>query len=190
MSFPILETERLRLVEITEDYAPAMFDIFSREDVTRYYGMIPFVEEEQAQKMVQSFAMNFEAKRGIRWGMQWKESGEYVGSVGLNNLVLAGKRAEVGYELHPKFWRKGIVSEAVKAVLQYSFQELDLHRIGAVTFPENEASSNLLLKLGFLKEGLLRGYIYQGGVSYDANVFSILKTDWVKILSDTQKRLN
>jgi len=180
MSFPVLETERLKLVEITEEYTSAVFDIFSREEVTRYYGMMPFIEEEQAQRMVQSFARNFENKRGIRWGMLWKDSGKYIGSVGLNNLVLVGKRAEVGYELHPEFWRKGIVSEAVKAVLKYSFKELDLHRIGAVTFPENEASSNLLLKLGFLKEGLLRGYIYQGGGFYDANVFSILQTDWVK----------
>ena len=180
MSFPILETERLKLMEITEENAGAIYDIFSREEVTRYYGLMPFQEKAQAQKMVESLARNFEEKRGIRWGMILKETGEYIGSVGLNNLVKTSKRAEVGYELHPDFWRKGIVSEAVKAVLKYSFEDLDLYRIGAVTFPENDPSSNLLLKLGFQKEGLLREYIYQGGVSYDTFVFSILKTDWVK----------
>ncbi|MBS4174709.1 GNAT family N-acetyltransferase [Bacillus sp. FJAT-49736] len=180
MSFPTLETERLKLIEITEEYAGAVYDVFSREDVTRFYGMQPFQEKEQALRMVQSFSRNFEEKRGIRWGMLLKETGEYIGSVGLNNLVLSSKRAEVGYELHPNFWRKGFVSEAVKAVLKHSFEELDLYRIGAVTFPENEPSSNLLLKIGFQKEGLLRGYIHLGGVSYDTFVFSILKTDWEK----------
>lgn len=180
MSFPTIETERLKLTEITEEYAGAIYDIFSREKVTRFYGTMPFQQVDQAQKMVQSFSKNFEEKRGIRWGMILKETDEYIGSVGLNNLVLTSKRAEIGYELHPDYWRKGLISEAVNAVLQYSFEELGLFRIGAVTFPENEPSSNLLLKLGFQKEGLLRGYIYQGGVSYDTFVFSILKPDWIK----------
>lgn len=179
MTFPILETKRLRLIEI-KTYSQNIYDIFSLEEVTRYYGMNPFKEVEQAVRMIDSFAKNFQEKRAIRWGIVVKETGDFVGTVGFNNLQLWSKRAEIGYDIHPAFWRKGYASEAVKEVLAYGFQELDLFRIGAITYPENEASSHLLLKLGFQKEGLLRGYIYQGNQSIDALVYSVLKTDWEK----------
>ncbi|WP_028411250.1 GNAT family N-acetyltransferase [Bacillus sp. 123MFChir2] len=178
MMFPILETKRLRLIEINHTYSSKIYDIFSIEEVTRYYGMNCFTKMEQAVRMIDSFAKNFQEKRAIRWGIVVKETGDFVGTVGFNNLQLWSKRAEIGYDIHPAFWRKGYASEAVKEVLAYGFQELDLFRIGAITYPENEASSYLLLKLGFQKEGLLRGYIYQNQHSNDAFVYSILKTDW------------
>ncbi|MGG2014696.1 GNAT family N-acetyltransferase [Bacillus sp. S10(2024)] len=180
MTFPILETERLRLIEINETNSQNIYDIFSLEEVTRYYGMNPFKEKEQAVQMINSFAKNFQEKRAIRWGIVIKETGDFVGTVGFNNLQVWSKRAEIGYDIHSAFWRKGYASEAVKEVLAYGFQELDLFRIGAITYPENMASSHLLLKLGFQKEGLLRGYIYQGNQSIDALVYSILKTGWKK----------
>lgn len=180
MTFPRLETERLHLIEVEEQHIDKIYDIFSREDVTRFYGMTPFQEKEQALKMVQSFSSNYEQKRGIRWGIVLKDTGELVGTVGLNNLQAWGKRTEIGYDLHPYHWKKGIASEAIKEVINYSFGELELYRIAAITFPENEASFKILLKLGFQKEGLLRGYIYQAGKSHDALIFSLIKSDWIK----------
>lgn len=64
------------------------------------------------------------------------------------------KRAEIGCETHPDYWRMGYTSEAIKEVLKYSFEKPDLYRIGAVTFPESKASNQLLEKLGFQREGL------------------------------------
>lgn len=180
MEFTVLETERLKLVEIKEGHLDSVFAIFSDAAVTEFYGMSPFTEKEQAQKMIQSFAKRFHDKQSIRWGIIWKETETFVGTVGLNNLSLANKRTEIGYDLLPAYWRKGIVSEAVKEVIHYCFTELDLHRIGAITFPENEASSNLLLKMGFQKEGFLRGYLQQNGHANDVFLFSLIKTDWQK----------
>ncbi|WP_313892342.1 GNAT family N-acetyltransferase [Psychrobacillus sp.] len=180
MEFPLLETERLKLVEISEKYAENVYSIFSNEEIIRYYGMSAFTQKEQAVNMIESFSKRFEAKSSIRWGIIVKETSEFVGTVGLNNLVISSKRTEIGYDLLPEHWRKGIVSEAVEAVINYCFEELALYRIAAVTFPENEASFKLLLKLGFQKEGLLRGYIYQNEKSNDAFVFSIIRPDFEK----------
>ncbi|WP_143522615.1 GNAT family N-acetyltransferase, partial [Pseudomonas sp. 2822-17] len=77
------------------------------------------------------------------------------------------RRAEIGYEIHPDFWRKGYTSEAVKEVISYGFEGLDLNRIGAVVFIENQASNQLLSKMGFQREGILRDYMYQYGKSFD-----------------------
>jgi [ribosomal protein S5]-alanine N-acetyltransferase len=100
--------------------------------------------------------------------------------VGLNGLQLKNKRAEIEYELHPDYWRMGLSSEAIKEVIRFSFTQLDLYRIGAVVYPENEASINLLLNLSFTKEGLLRGYINQNEQFHDTYVLSLLKPEWIK----------
>lgn len=180
MEFPTLQTERLELVKIGQHYVEQFYDIMSRDEVTRYYGMDSLASMEEAAQIIDSFQTSFEGSRGIRWGIIVKQSGRFAGTIGLNNLNLRGKKAEVGYELHPDYWGQGIVREANKAVLQYAFMELDLFRIGAVTFPENTVSSGLLKKLGFTEEGRLRGYLYQQHRSYDALVFSLLKTEWEK----------
>ncbi|MFJ8064550.1 GNAT family N-acetyltransferase [Psychrobacillus sp. NPDC096426] len=178
MEFPLLQTDRLKLVDITAEHINHVFSIFSNEKVTKYYGMSQFTETQQAANLVNSFQKNFQEKRSIRWGIILKETDEFVGTIGLNNLQIASRKTEIGYDLNPDYWRRGIISEAAKAVIQYSFDELDLYRIGAVTFPENESSYKLLLKLGFQKEGLLRGYIYQNDKSNDAFIYSLLRPEW------------
>ncbi|AFZ90839.1 ribosomal-protein-alanine acetyltransferase [Bacillus velezensis AS43.3] len=65
------------------------------------------------------------------------------------------KRAEDGYEIHPKYWRNGYAFEALENVLSFGFEKLGLHRIGAVVFIENAASHQLLIKAGFQSEGIL-----------------------------------
>jgi [ribosomal protein S5]-alanine N-acetyltransferase len=175
MIFPELETERLRLVEVNEEHANGIFDNFSNPAVLQYYGMDPMTELVQAEKLVEHFRKSFETNRGIRWAMIRKEDNRFVGTIGLNNLSKGMKRAEIGFEIHPDFWRTGMTSEAVKAVVEYSFTELGLHRMGAVTFLDNVASINLLLKHGFEQEGILRSYLFQNGQSHDARVFSVLK---------------
>ncbi|WKA58464.1 GNAT family N-acetyltransferase [Planococcus shenhongbingii] len=180
MEFPILETSRLQLVQIGQQYAGRFYEIMSREDVTEYYGMDKLINQQEAEAIIKSFQSAFDSKRGMRWGIVLKENGDFIGTIGLNNLNVQAKKSEIGYELHPDYWRQGFMKEAIKAVLQYAFENLDLVRMGAVTFPDNEASSRLLRKMGFTEEGRLRSYLYQGGQSHDALIFSLLKPEWEK----------
>ena len=174
MTFPELQTERLRLVEVNKEHAQGMFDNFSNPAVLQYYGMDPMTELAQAEKLVEHFRNSFLASRSIRWAMVRKEDNRFAGTIGLNNLSKGMKRAEIGFEIHPDFWRTGITSEALKAVLHYSFAEMGLRRMGAVTFLDNVASIKLLEKHGFVQEGILRSYLFQNGQSHDARVFSVL----------------
>ncbi|KAA0964806.1 GNAT family N-acetyltransferase [Sporosarcina sp. ANT_H38] len=178
MTFPILTTQRLRLAEVEPEHATALFTIFANPEVVKYYGMDPMFELAQAEKIIGHFKSTYETKRGMRWAIIIKDGNQFVGTIGLNNLALGMKKAEVGFEIHPDFWRSGITSEALHAVLDYSFEELGLHRMGAVTFPANGASIGLLKKNGFVEEGKLRSYLFQNGDSHDAMIFSILHTDW------------
>ncbi|QDX93426.1 N-acetyltransferase [Brevibacillus laterosporus] len=173
--FPVLETERLVLREITEEDAEGIFAYFSNTDVTRYYGQENLESIEQAKKFVDFFANNYKEKRGIRWGIERKGTKGIIGTIGFNAWAPKHKRAEIGYEINPEHWRKGYALEAMSEIVSYGFEVLDLTRIGAVVFTENEASNELLTKMGFQKEGVLRDYMYQNSVPHDTNVYSILK---------------
>lgn len=173
--FPELETERLRLREIREEDAPAIYACFSSREVMRYYGQEPLTTLEQAMEFAQFFAGSYRDQRGIRWGIEIKGSQDMIGTIGFNAWSQRHQRAELGYELHPGYWHKGYASEAASRVINYGFDTLNLNRIGAVVFTGNGASNAMLSRLGFQLEGTLRNNMMQGGVSHDTYVYSIVR---------------
>lgn len=175
--FPLLETERLILREITAEDGQAIYRVFSNDDVTKHYGLTSFDDFQQAQKLIESFSANFQSKRGMRWGIELKGEKGLIGTIGFNLWSPVHKRAEIGYELHPDYWGAGYASEAVAKIVDYGFQHLQLKRIGAIVFIENAASNQLLLKQGFEKEGVLKKYMYQNGQEFDVTVFAKFDTD-------------
>jgi len=176
--FPILETERLLLRELTLNDKEDIFSILSNSKVTRFYGRDTLKNVEEAQESILFFRNKFSEKKGIRWGIVTKETNELIGTIGFDGWLQNQKRAEIGYEISPAHWKRGFASEAIKKVLLYGFTFLELLRIGAVVFPENEPSNILMVKMGFKKEGLLRNYIHQNGTSHDTFVYSIIDTDF------------
>ena len=178
--FQQLETDRLLLRELTYDDAEALFACFSSAEVMRFYGSEPMHSLMQAENLIELFSKRYEEKTAIRWGIERKGKSGIIGTIGFNSWNPKNKRAEIGYELHPDHWRRGYVSEALAAVLFYGFEALDLNRVGAVVFPENEASNRLLQKAGFEREGLLKEYICQNGIAHDTFVYSLLKKSFTK----------
>ena len=176
--FPTLETERLILREITGEDAEAVFSTFSNDEVIRYYGQEAFVNIGEAEKIIDIFASNYVEKRGIRWGIQRKGDQEIIGTIGFHGWSSKHKRAEIGYEIHSEHWRKGYTHEALLKVISYGFEEMELTRIGAVVFTQNEASNRLLTKIGFQNEGLLKDYMYQNGKPHDTYIYALLQNDF------------
>ena len=169
---PTLHTDRLILREITPEDAQSIFSYFSNDTVTQHYGMKTFERIEEAERLVVAFATSYKEKRGIRWAIERKSQQGLIGTIGFNLWSSAHRRAEVGYELHPDFWRKGYSLEALKAVVEFGFKELQLTRIGAVVYIENEASNQLLHKFGFEKEGILKQYMVQNNKAHDVNIYA------------------
>ncbi|MFP3511545.1 GNAT family protein [Peribacillus sp. SIMBA_075] len=172
--FPNLETDRLILREITHEDADAIFSCFSNANVIRFYGQDKLESVEQASGFVDFFSESLKEKRGIRWGIERKGEKGLIGTIGFNAWSPKHKRAEIGYEIHPDHWKKGYMTEAVSKILFYGSETLGLTRIGAVVFIENVPSNNLLKKMGFQQEGVLKNYMYQNGEVYDTNVYSFL----------------
>lgn len=172
--FPALYTERLMLRELTEEDALAILICFSNPDVLRFYGQSPLANENQVKQIIRNFAINYENRRGIKWGIAVKGEAGIIGTIGFQEWSQEHKRADISYALVPEMWGKGYAIEAANAVISYGFKGLNLTRIGAMVFTENESSIKLLEKIGFEKEGVLKKYMYQDGVAYDTNIYSLV----------------
>jgi [ribosomal protein S5]-alanine N-acetyltransferase len=178
-AFPRLETQRLKLRQMVATDADAVFRIFADEAVTRYYDLETFTHAEQAHQLIARQTERFEQEIGIRWGITQKGHDVVIGTCGYM-FHRPSLRAELGYDLARPYWRQGIMTEALKAIVDYGFERLDLHRLQALVLPGNIASERLLHKLGFQEEGVLRSYAYFKGAFHDLRCFSRLKQEAAK----------
>lgn len=177
-TFPVMETDRFRLRQMQVVDAPNVFDYFSKDEVTRYYDLESFQEEKQARDIIDKWNEKFHVNEGIRWGIALKGSNEIIGSCGFHNWEKEHFKAEVGFEVHPTYWRQGVITEVLQPILRYGFEEMALNRIEAYYDPENTASKRSLEKAGFIFEGILRKAAFEKGVFCDAAVCSLLKEEF------------
>jgi ribosomal-protein-alanine N-acetyltransferase len=173
-SHPQLWTGRMLLRPIISSDAQALLDIYADAEVGRYNAWKPLESLEDARKKVQRFTDQFRRKERIRWGLVLKGTDRVIGDVAFVRLEARGYRGEIGFNLAKAHWRKGLMLEAVTAVIEYGFREMGLNRIEGYVLPENVASTALLKKLGFQCEGLLRQAGYMDGRHVDVNLFALL----------------
>jgi [ribosomal protein S5]-alanine N-acetyltransferase len=90
------------------------------------------------------------AKQGwLYWAITLKNTDALIGSICLWNLSPENKTAELGYELHPDFHGKGIMQEAVKVILQFAFEKMEVEAVTAFPTTANLPSQKLLERNGF-----------------------------------------
>jgi len=176
--FPTLETERLRLRMLTRDDADALFRHFADDTVRRYMGMAAFTRRQDAEEMIDFFNTVTARGEATRWAIIRKEDGAFLGTCGFYFWDKERQRCEIGYDLAPAVWGEGTMHEALTAMIGYLFDELDLHRLEALTDPVNSRSQNVLLRLGFRMEGVLRDHDKVGGEFLDDCMFALLRPDW------------
>lgn len=178
-TFPVLETERLKLTKIEPFFLEAFYDIFSREEVMEKYGMFPITELKDAAWFIDRFNESFKGKRSIRWGLILKSENKLIGTCGFHGFNELSSRAEIGYELNDTYWHKGYMSEALDAIIEWGFTAFELNRIEALIYPDNPSSERIASRHGFKFEGCLRQYAYFRNVYQDLNMFSLLKQEWL-----------
>tara|TARA_R110001583_G_scaffold194829_3_gene367243 strand:+ start:17 stop:556 length:540 start_codon:yes stop_codon:yes gene_type:complete len=151
-SFPEIKTERLFLRKIEKLDCDIILFLRSDETINK------FIERPEnrktknkadAIKFIKEINDAFEKNKSISWGITIKNDSKIIGTICLWNFSQNNKTAEVGYDLNPKFHRKGIMSEALKMIIDFGFKELKLDKIEAFTHKENENSKRLLEKNGF-----------------------------------------
>ena len=176
-SFPALETKRLLLRQTTQEDTEAVFAVFSDPKVTQFHDRNTLVHLDEANQIIERWTRGFESRRGIRWGIAERHNNYLIGSCGFTWHQQANA-AEVGYELSSHYWRQGIMSEALKAILQYGFIDREIQFVIADIMIENIASRKLLEKLGFRSQGILEKRGFWKAKHHDLERFKMTKTEF------------
>lgn len=172
--FPTLHTERLVLREVNIGDAAEIFFLRSNEQVLQYLDKQPATSVEEAAAFIQRIREDQAKTAGILWGITVKNSPEIIGTAGFWQMQKEHYRAEIGYALHPGFQGRGIMNEALKAVLAYGFETMKLHSVEANINPANSASRKLLEKNGFIKEAYFKENYFFNGRFIDSEIYSLL----------------
>lgn len=176
-SFPELRTARFLLRRIVASDGPAVFAGLSDARVVANYG-VSYDSLEATREEMDWYEDLFRSGRGIWWGIcAHQQPGALLGACGLNEIVPAHRRAELGYWLLPDHWGTGAARECVAAVVTHAFHSMGLHRVGAEVDLDNIRSCRLLERLGFRFEGIRRGYELKDGVFLDLKYYARLATD-------------
>ena len=179
-TFPILTTPRLVLRQgVPEDAADA-FSYLSDPEVMKYDSpSIPMRELAEASAAIEDSGRRFAAKEAIGWSIFLKEENRVVGSIGFYFLDRVYYKVDLGYTVARPYWRRGIATEAVRALMQFGFETLRLHRINVDTRIDNIASVRLMETLGFTYEGLRRECILNDDGTYQSwALFGMLKDEY------------
>lgn len=184
--FPEIRTKRLVLRQPTMKDVEWYHEFFSRPEIVWGGGEAGPRDRRVARKEFKVYLTDLYLKRrGFRWIITLKGDGRPIGSLGYYKWDRSRSyQAEMGYDLAKEHWGKGIMTEAMKAVIDFGFERMELNRIEVYIMPRNRRSVKLVKRLGFKKEGLLRQrYFDEFGNFTDDILFSMLRVDWKALSS-------
>jgi ribosomal-protein-alanine N-acetyltransferase len=162
---------------VLED-AEAMHAFKSDPAATRFFGQDPHSDLEQTRRWVRSVLEGRKNGTSITWAITFREDGQVIGECCLWNIDRESKRAELGYELLRSQWKRGLMNEALIAVLDHGFTQMELNRIEANPLSINLPSQRVLARLGFKHEGTLRTRYFYNGQWHDEMWFGLLREEW------------
>lgn len=178
--FPEITTRRLLLRKITDEDVNEIFFLRSDERVMRYIDKDPAKTLDDAYEFIRKITELEESADAVTWAICLKEDSKLIGTIVFWNIQKEHYRAEVGYNLHPDYWGKGIMQEAIVDVIRYGFDEMKLHSIEANVNPGNAASIKLLERNKFVREAYFRENYYYNGKFLDTAIYSLLVDEWGK----------
>ena len=153
---PILKTDRLILRKITLEDLDDMFEYASDEEVAQYVTWPAHKTISDTKNFIENILDKYQKKQIAPWGIELKDNGKFVGTIGFISWQTKSNCAEIGYALSKKYWGKGLVTEATKEIMTFGFNKMDLVRIQAKCISDNIASSKVMKKNGMVLEGTMR----------------------------------
>ncbi len=170
-AFPKLDVGSDYLLrEQTSEDAAGFLSYYTDPEVVKHILATQPTNIAEALSDIQYCRNLFHQKRGIYWSLVRKADNQILGAVGIyiNNQH---HRAEICYDLAKPYWQQGIMTAALKQVLQFTIRYIGAYRLEALTLKENIPSIKVLEKLGFEHEGTLRNYRYFRGASHDVELY-------------------
>ena len=178
MTFEFIETKRLRLKRFSPEDLNHIFKKFSKDEIIKILNLrteVEFIKEEK--RFLNGYSCY--NKSFMLFLLIDKATDTVIGRGGLHNWNAEHHRAELGYEMEDElFKKKGLMTEAVGAFIEYGFEKMNLNRIEAMVGAENIPSLKIIEKYNFKKEGVLRQHYKILNSFEDSVVFSLLHAEY------------
>lgn len=177
--FPFIEGENVSLCPVNMDHIHLYTKWMNDPQLRKYarYNMPQTIEE--VKKLFEP--KEEPVKNEIFFEIWHKKDEKPIGFVGLIRIQWLTRNAHIFYLIEPNYWGQNNGTEVGKLVLEYSFKELNLHKITARMFSPNKASLRVAEKIGLTYEITLKQEVYIDGEHIDALEYSIFKEDWMKL---------
>src|SRR5690606_20817305 len=183
-SLPVLETKRTILRPITHLDLDDIASYCSVPEVSQYTVWDTHKSIEDTKAFIDFVINRYETQKVGPWGIEYKETGQLIGSCSFVSWDNKNRRAELGYVLSNRYWNLGLMSEVIGKVIELGCVNLQLIRIEARCLPENIGSSRVMEKNGMKYEGLLRKHIWAKNDFHDLKQYSIIKDDFESEFKD------
>lgn len=175
---PEFETPRLALKAYAASDLDELRAVNEDPEVTRYLPYPTWQTAEDADAWHARLTKRGAAREGMQFAIRVRASGELIGTALLFGFAIEHEVAEVGYVIGRAHWGQGYVVEAMKPLIDYAFEQLGCHRLGAKLDTRNRGSARVLEKLGFTHEGDAREDWFKDGVRGDTAFYGLLRREW------------
>ena len=184
---PELRTERLLLRPFKLSDAETVAKLANAKEIAQYTQNIPYpYGVDDAREFIGQHADAFRKGEFVVLAITRRDGGALMGTIGLT-LNWEHDKAEMGYWIGLPYWNRGYCSEAARAMLDYGFDTLGLHRIQASHFQNNPASGRVMQKVGMKREGCLRGAVKKWDEYIDLVYYGMLRREWEDLRQERQE---
>ena len=174
-----IETKRLLLRKFKAEDAYPMFNNWTRDpENVKYLSWQAHKNIDDTYEILNKWIREYKNKDSYRWCITLKDANEVIGIIDVIEMIEIRSTCEIGYVISKNHWSKGIMTEALRAVIKYLFTKVNFNRIQARHDIDNPASGKVMLKCGMKFEGILRQHgLRNTGERCDLAMYSILKED-------------
>ncbi len=174
---PTIELEGARLRPLRMDDAAALYT-YLRDPVVTELTSYPALSLPMVEAMIERSVSRWRAGELSKWGIALQHNDQVVGTCGFNEWSAVHRWAELAFDLAQAHWGKGLMGQAVAAVLQWTFRHDQVDRVHAFVRVDNSRSERLLVRSGFVREGCLRSFRVCRGQAHDFHIYGLLRSDW------------
>ena len=173
-----LETSRLILRQFTLDDAPAMHANWASDpEVTKFLTWPVHPNADVSRMVLESWVKAYDDPQYYQWAIELKKIGQPIGSISVVGQNEQTEMLHIGYCIGRSWWHKGIMTEALRAVMDFLFDEVGANRLESRHDPRNPHSGAVMKKCGMKYEGTMRSADWNNQGLCDACCYAILKSE-------------
>jgi len=174
----LLKGDKVRLTAFREEDFSIIEKWYGESGFSRHYDFMPAVPRTagQLKEMIESSSNSSDQ---CIFAIRENEGGSLIGICGFESIVWNNGTARLYIGLGDKEHRgKGYASEAIRQLVDFGFSELNLHCIQLSVIAYNSSAINLYEKVGFVREGTVREFVFRDSKRHDLYMYGLLRKEW------------